>query len=141
MPLSTFKAAIADKIIPPEQLEVFSGTLKEEGLSLVTLNGSFDLLHFGHYEMITQASFQGDVLIVLLNSDASIQAYKSPKRPIHTLEFRLMQIAALGAVDYVSWFEETDPRAVLEKVKPHIHVNGAEYGENCIEADVVKSHG
>ncbi len=50
-------------------------------------------------------------------------------------------MAALGLVDTVTWFEETDPIALLEKINPDVHVNGAEYGANCIEAEVVKKHG
>jgi bifunctional ADP-heptose synthase (sugar kinase/adenylyltransferase) len=50
-------------------------------------------------------------------------------------------MTALGFVDYVTWFEETDPREILKIIKPNVHVNGAEYGENCIEAETVKSHG
>jgi bifunctional ADP-heptose synthase (sugar kinase/adenylyltransferase) len=50
-------------------------------------------------------------------------------------------VAALEFVDYVTFFEETDPRNLLEKIKPHVHVNGAEYGADCVEADVIKKHG
>jgi bifunctional ADP-heptose synthase (sugar kinase/adenylyltransferase) len=50
-------------------------------------------------------------------------------------------MAALEMVDYVTWFDETDPRQILSIIKPDVHVNGAEYGENCIEAEVVKAHG
>lgn len=107
---------------------------------LVTLNGSFDLLHAGHLQIIFEASQLGDLLIVALNTDASIQKYKSPKRPIVPLEYRLQMMAALEFVDYVTWFEETDPRQLLSKIKPNIHVNGAEYGD-CIEGETVRSHG
>jgi len=50
-------------------------------------------------------------------------------------------MAALGFVDYVTWFDETDPCTILAKIKPHVHVNGAEYGENCIESDTVQING
>jgi len=80
-------------------------------------------------------------LIVALNSDASIRAYKSPLRPIIPLEYRLQMMAALEFVSYVTWFEETNPIALLQKIEPNVHVNGAEYGSNCIEADTVKSKG
>ena len=76
-----------------------------------------------------------------LNSDSSIKKYKSPNRPIIPLEERLKMMAALQFVDYVTWFDETDPIALLEKIKPDVHVNGAEYGAKCIEADTVKKHG
>lgn len=137
----TFRESVDHKFVHPKYFEHFSLQLKERGLKLVTLNGSFDLLHPGHLEMIYQASTLGDCLLLLLNTDASIQAYKSPKRPIYPLETRLQMLAAMEMVDHVSWFDETDPRAILEILKPAIHVNGSEYGENCIEAEVVKKHG
>lgn len=129
------------KYIEPSQIEEKVADLKSQGLSIATLNGSFDLMHAGHLEMIHQASLQGDVLIVALNTDRSIQAYKSPLRPIIPLEYRLQMMAALERVDYVTWFDETDPRELLKKIQPHVHVNGAEYGENCIEAETVLSCG
>lgn len=137
----SFKESIQGKVLQPDALESTCKALKAEGKTIATLNGSFDLLHPGHFEMIYQASCQADVFILLLNSDASIQSYKNPNRPINPLEVRLQQIAALGMVDYVSWFEETDPCSVLEKIKPDVHVNGSEYGEACIEASVVERHG
>ena len=76
-----------------------------------------------------------------LNTDRSIQQYKSPLRPIIPLEYRLQMIAALACVTYVTWFDETDPRCLLETIKPDVHVNGAEYGSACIEADTVLSNG
>lgn len=137
----TFAEAIQPKVIEPSQLEERIAALRAEGRSIATLNGSFDLLHAGHLEMIHQASQQADVLIVALNTDASIKQYKSPVRPIIALHYRLQMMAALAMVDYVTWFDETDPRALLQRIKPDVHVNGAEYGEKCIEADVVKAGG
>lgn len=136
-----FQAFFEQKWIAPQELEKRVEALKSEGKTIATLNGSFDLLHAGHLQMIYEASLQGDILIVALNSDRSIQQYKSPKRPIIPLEHRLRMMAALSFVTYVTSFEETDPRVLLGKIKPHVHVNGAEYGENCIEAEVVRSHG
>lgn len=138
MTLQTF---LNTKLIPPETLQAKIAALKGENKKIATLNGSFDLLHAGHLEMIYQASLQGDVLIVALNSDASIRAYKSPDRPIIPLEYRLQLMASLAFVTYVTWFDELDPRNFLSVVKPNVHVNGAEYGENCIEASVVKENG
>ena len=133
--------ACQKKILSPESLEETVATLRKAGKSIATLNGSFDLMHAGHLHMIFEASKVGDVLIVALNTDRSIQHYKSPLRPIVPLEYRLQMMAAIEFVDYVSYFDELDPCAFLEKVKPDVHVNGAEYGENCIEADTVKKHG
>lgn len=137
----TFRESIAGKMIHPEQLKTCCEQLRREGKSIVTLNGSFDLLHPGHLEMIYQASCQGDVLLMLLNTDLSIKGYKSSDRPINPLEVRLQHIAALQMVDYVSWFDELDPIKILGIIKPDVHCNGSEYGENCIEASVVKENG
>lgn len=139
--LKNFEEYFSQKWIDPSKIEETVDNLKKNGKTVATLNGSFDLLHAGHLHMIYEASQQADVLILALNSDSSIKKYKSPLRPIVPLEYRLRMIAALGFVDYVTTFEETDPRVLLDKIKPHVHVNGAEYGANCIEADVVKSHG
>lgn len=137
----TYVEAIAPKIIVPHNIEKKIRELRDQGKTIATLNGSFDLMHAGHLEMIHQASLQADVLIIALNTDRSIKEYKNPLRPIVPLEFRLRMMAALEMVDYVTWFDETDPRQILARIKPDVHVNGAEYGENCIEAEVVRSHG
>ena len=129
------------KLIDPKDLEKKAAAIKASGKKLVTLNGSFDLLHAGHLQILFEASQQGDVLLVALNSDRSIKAYKSIHRPIIPLEYRLQMMAALEFVDYVTWFDETDPRQLLSLIKPDVHVNGAEYGQNCIEAETVKAHG
>src|SRR3990167_9445478 len=127
------------KLIDPAHLEEKIAALRARGLSIATLNGSFDLMHAGHLFIIHEASKQADRLIVALNSDRYIQQYKSPDRPIIPLSYRLEMMAALEFVDFVTWFEETDPRLLLSKIKPDVHVNGAEYGENCLEAQTVQS--
>ncbi len=129
------------KLIEPQQLTEKIAGLRARKLTIATLNGSFDLMHAGHLFMIYEASKQADRLLVALNSDRSIREYKSAKRPIIPLEERLEMVAALEWVDYVTWFDEIDPRRILSEIKPDIHVNGAEYGENCIEAEVVKANG
>lgn len=129
------------KLVKPEQLEETVHLIRQSGRTIATLNGSFDLLHAGHLYIIYQARKQADVLFVALNSDASIRAYKSPSRPIISLNYRLEMMAALEFVDFVTWFEETDPRDLLSKIRPDVHVNGAEYGSHCIEAEIVRSMG
>ena len=138
---NSFVEAIHSKLIEPLLLEQKVAELRAQDYSIATLNGSFDLMHAGHLEMIYQASKQADQLILALNTDQSIKAYKSPLRPIIPLEFRLQMMAALEMVDYVTWFDEVDPCHILSVIKPDVHVNGVEYGENCIEADVVRSFG
>ncbi len=137
----SFKEYCRRKWIHPDELERKVAQLRSEGKKIATLNGSFDLLHAGHLHMIFEASQVADVLIVALNSDASIKQYKSPLRPIIPLEGRLEMMSALEFVNFVTWFEETDPCKLLSKIRPDVHVNGSEYGENCIEADVVRQNG
>jgi rfaE bifunctional protein nucleotidyltransferase chain/domain len=129
------------KIIAPANLLSTITALRAQHKTIATLNGSFDLLHAGHLQSIYEASQMGDILLVALNTDLSIQQYKSPKRPIIPLEYRLQMMAALEFIDYLTWFDETDPRQILSLIKPDVHVNGAEYGENCIEAECVRSNG
>jgi rfaE bifunctional protein nucleotidyltransferase chain/domain len=129
------------KLISPEDIEGKVKQLRVEKQTIATLNGSFDLLHAGHLFIIHQASLQADVLIVALNSDLSVRQYKGESRPIVSLEHRLELMAALEFVDYVTFFHETDPRNLLEKIRPDVHVNGAEYGKDCIESAVVRAHG
>jgi D-glycero-beta-D-manno-heptose 1-phosphate adenylyltransferase len=133
--------AISEKTIDPLRIEEKVAQLRRQGKTIATLNGSFDLLHAGHLEILFQAAKRAEVLIVLLNTDRSIQEYKSPLRPIIPLLYRLRMMACLAMVSYVTWFDETDPRTLLARIKPDVHVNGAEYGAECIEAAVVRAHG
>ncbi len=98
-------------------------------------------MHAGHLWILHQASLQADHLLVAMNSDASIQQYKSPSRPIVPLAYRLEMMAAIEFVSAVTWFEELDPCQLIASVKPDVHVNGAEYGLQCIEADTVRQCG
>ena len=139
--MNSWSTEYKKKLILPENLRAKVASIRKEGLTIATLNGSFDLMHAGHLEIIYEASQTADVLIIALNSDSSIQAYKSPDRPIIPLTYRLQMMTALSFVSYVTWFDETEPLRILEEIKPDVHVNGAEYGMDCIEADVVKQHG
>ncbi len=129
------------KAIPPDKIVEKVASLRKQGNSIATLNGSFDLLHAGHLQILMEAAESADILIVALNSDASIRSYKSADRPIIPLKYRLQMIAALDCVDFVTWFDEDDPRMILSQIKPDVHVNGAEYGGNCIEAETVQKGG
>lgn len=129
------------KVIEPQELEKKVAEIKASKKTIVTLNGSFDLMHAGHLEIIYEASKLADVLIVALNSDESIKQYKSADRPIIPLEYRIQMMAALEFVSFVTWFHETDPCKILKVIQPNVHVNGSEYGKDCIEADTVKMGG
>jgi len=137
----TWKAFSKTKIVDLDTLLSTLALLREEGQKVATLNGSFDLLHAGHLHILYEASQQADILVIALNTDASIKRYKSPKRPIIPLQERMEMLAALSFVDFVTWFDEDDPRDLLAKIQPNVHVNGSEYGPDCIEADIVQQHG
>lgn len=136
---STLEAFCLSKRLAPHEL--VDVRARFPGKTIATLNGSFDLMHAGHLEIIYRASLQADILIVALNSDASIKKYKGVNRPIIPLEYRLRLMSALAFVDYVTWFEESDPCELLRKIRPNVHVNGADWGENCIEAATVQEIG
>ncbi|MBE7557813.1 adenylyltransferase/cytidyltransferase family protein [bacterium] len=114
---------------------------RRAGRSIVSVNGSFDLLHAGHLHILAEAARQGDVLVVGLNSDVSVRAYKGPGRPIMPESERAEILLALEMVDYVVLFDEPECAAFVLRVRPDVHVNDASYGENCIEAPAVRACG
>ncbi|HZM94336.1 MAG TPA: bifunctional heptose 7-phosphate kinase/heptose 1-phosphate adenyltransferase [Vicinamibacterales bacterium] len=129
------------RLVPRRALSSLAATLRARGKRIVTINGSFDLLHGGHLYILNQARRQGDVLIVGLNSDASVRGYKGPTRPIVPERRRAEMLLALRMVDYVHIFDEPNPIAFLEEVRPDVHVNGAEYGQDCVESEAVRRGG
>jgi rfaE bifunctional protein nucleotidyltransferase chain/domain len=135
--MKTWSEECKKKIITPHNIKAKSEEIKSNNLTLVTLNGSFDLLHAGHLYIIHQAKQLGDILIVALNTDFSVRSYKGPNRPLIPLTERIEMMCAFEFVDYITWFDEPDPRHILSQIRPHIHANGAEYGEDCIEKEVV----
>lgn len=110
-----------------------------DGQTVVTTNGSFDLLHQGHEFLLGECKKQGDILIVGVNSDVSVKRYKGPDRPIDSEDTRAGNAAKHA--DYVFIFDDDDPRSWLKEIRPNVHCNAASYGEDCIEAPVVKDVG
>lgn len=100
---------------------------RAEGKTVVWTNGCFDLPHPGHVASLQQARALGDLLVVGLNSDASVRANKGPLRPILTQEERRALLAAMECVDFVMIFDEPTPEAALARLKPDIHCKGMEY--------------
>jgi len=130
-----------DKIKTRNEITEIAAEAKLEGKKVVTLNGSLDLLHAGHLDILEEAAHQGDLLIIGLNSDKSIKLYKGEERPIISEKHRARLIASLNFVDYVTLFDEPESLAFVESIKPHVHLNGGDYGKDCIEAQAVKKHG
>jgi D-beta-D-heptose 7-phosphate kinase/D-beta-D-heptose 1-phosphate adenosyltransferase len=112
------------------------------GARVVFTNGCFDLLHVGHVRYLEQARSLGDVLVVALNSDASMRRLKGPTRPVVPQAQRAEVLAALGAVDHVVVFHEADPARVIRAVRPDLLVKGGDWSEDrIIGADFVRSIG
>ena len=129
------------KLITFDEVGPIVAALRSEGKTVVTTNGSFDIVHVGHVRYLKEASRQGDVLIVGLNSDLSIRTYKDPSRPINPQQRRAELLLAIRFVDYVVIYDETEPIRFIEAVKPDVHVNGEEYGRDCVEAEPLKRIG
>ena len=114
---------------------------RRDGKTIVAVSGSFDILHAGHGNLISEAKAGGDALIVLLNSDASVRAYKGPGRPRNGEQSRAAAVAALPGVDAVMLFDDIVPLASIERLKPDVLANGPDYGADCIERTLVESWG
>ena len=115
------------KLLPWPDLLTARVAARAAGQVVVWTNGTFDLLHPGHVASLEQARGLGDVLVVGLNSDASVKGYKGPSRPILTQDERATLLAALECVDFVTVFDEPTPGVMLATLQPDIHCKGAEY--------------
>ena len=109
---------------------------------IVFTNGCFDLLHRGHVDYLAKAADLGDVLILGLNTDASVSKLKGPQRPIQDEQSRLHIIASLGFVDAVVLFDEETPLDLIDLVQPDVLVKGSDYKPEAIVGfDIVKLKG
>ena len=116
--------------------------LRRAGKRVVFTNGCFDILHAGHVRYLQAARSQGDILVVGLNSDASVRIIKDPNRPITNQNQRAEVLAGLWCVDYITIFDEPDPLQLILAIKPDVLVKGADWKEkDIIGADVVKANG
>jgi rfaE bifunctional protein nucleotidyltransferase chain/domain len=134
-----------EKRLPWPELLAARAAARAAGKAVVWTNGTFDLLHPGHVQSLQQARALGDVLVVGVNSDRSVKAYKGPTRPILTQDERAAMLAAVEWVDYVVVFDEDTPTESLAKLKPDIHCKGDEYapphGKPVPERAVVEGYG
>jgi rfaE bifunctional protein nucleotidyltransferase chain/domain len=130
------------KILKLKDLMVTLKDIRESGKRIVFTNGCFDILHVGHVRYLAEARAKGDVLVLGLNSDASVKSIKSGNRPIIGQDQRAEVLAGLACVDYITVFDEPDPLALIQAVKPDVLVKGADWEEkNIIGSDMVKSYG
>lgn len=130
------------KVLPRHALAERLRQLRAAGFRIVLTNGCFDILHAGHVAYLQQARELGDVLVVGLNSDASVRALKGPERPVTDELSRAAIIAALECVDYVTIFDEPTASALLEELRPDVYVKGGDYSlETLPEAPVAQRLG
>jgi len=115
------------KILTRDDLVARAATWRMAGKRIVFTNGCFDLLHVGHLSLLSQAAKLGDILVLAINSDASVRRLKGPERPLVPQEDRAAVLAALGFVDAVTIFDEDTPLEVLQSVRPHVLVKGGDY--------------
>jgi D-beta-D-heptose 7-phosphate kinase/D-beta-D-heptose 1-phosphate adenosyltransferase len=124
------------------ELEAIASEARRAGKTVVFTNGCFDLLHRGHVHILREARGKGDILIVGINSDRSVRGIKGPARPILAETDRIELIAAMEMVDYVVLFDESDPRKVIEAIKPDVLAKGGDWGQDgVVGADIVERSG
>lgn len=130
------------ELIKRENIRALVKGLQDEGNTVVTTNGCFDVLHVGHVRYLTETKNYADYSVVLLNSDKSVKSIKGEGRPINNESDRTEVLCALSCVDYVVLFDEDSPRDLLDEIKPDVHTKGADYTiETLPEADVILKNG
>lgn len=134
----------ADKLKSPRELTAIVERARRAGKTVVFTNGCFDLLHRGHHEVLYEAKRRGDVLVVAVNSDASVRRLKGPTRPSIPEDGRVRMLAGLEFVDYVTVFDEDTPNHLLELLRPDVLVKGSEYRERpqgVVGREIVEAYG
>jgi rfaE bifunctional protein nucleotidyltransferase chain/domain len=130
------------KVLTRRSLQGRLDTLRRQGKRIVFTNGCFDLLHPGHLRYLRAARRLGDVLVVALNSDASVRRLKGPSRPLVPQRDRCEVIAALQMVDYVTVFDEDTPYELIKQLRPDVLVKGGDWKrDDIVGADVVRARG
>lgn len=130
------------KVLPLTELRRIIAILRSTGKTVVFTNGCFDILHTGHTRYLARARALGDVLVVAVNSDASVKSLKGDKRPVNQQTDRAETLAALEAVDFVTIFDEPDPYLVIKEIQPDVLVKGGDWPiEKIIGRDIVEARG
>jgi D-beta-D-heptose 7-phosphate kinase/D-beta-D-heptose 1-phosphate adenosyltransferase len=114
---------------------------KRDGKIVVFTNGCYDILHPGHIRLLERARSLGDVLILALNTDASVQELKGPTRPMISQDDRAELVCALEAVDAVTFFDEETPRELIAEVLPDVLVKGADWAHFIAGREEVEAAG
>ena len=125
--LAEGETAKTDKLKTLEQMGAIMKRLKREGKRVVWTNGCFDILHVGHIMYLQEARKEGDLMVVGLNSDASVRQNKGPERPVVCEHDRAQVLSALECVDYIVIFDEKTPMPLLDALKPDVYAKGGDY--------------
>jgi cytidyltransferase-related domain len=129
-------------LLQREEIAIITNKLQKENKKIVFTNGVFDILHRGHVEYLNRARILGDVLVVGINADVSVQRIKGKKRPIVPEEDRAFVLSNLNSVDYVCLFPEDTPYETIRLIRPDILVKGADWQiENIVGRDIVEQRG
>ncbi len=124
------------------EISTLVSNLKKDGNTVVFANGCFDLLHVGHIRYLEAARALGDILVLGLNGDKSVQQLKGPGRPLMNQEERAEILAALECVDHLIIFDEPTAKKVLETLQPDIHAKGTDYTRETVpERETVLAYG
>ncbi len=115
------------KIKKPEALKRLLSRHRGSRRKIVFTNGVFDLLHCGHVSYLFQARKMGTLLVVALNEDETVKRLKGPSRPLNRLSDRMMALAGLECVDYVTWFGEDTPLELIRLLRPNVLVKGGDW--------------
>lgn len=129
------------QIYTPQQLIRARQEWKRAGKKVVFTNGCYDVLHPGHIRLLEAARSLGDVLILALNTDASVQRLKGPTRPLISQEQRAELASALAAVDAVTFFDEDTPRELIASVLPDVLIKGADWTHFIAGREEVEASG
>ena len=131
------------KVLPREHLLPKLSQERAKGKRIVFTNGCFDLMHIGHTRYLQAAKALGDVLVVGVNSDASVRTLdKAPDRPIVPEAQRAEVLAALNCVDYVIIFDESDPLQLITAVQPDVLVKGGDWTiDRIVGREIVEARG
>ncbi len=131
-----------NKIKEVHELRPLLEILRATGKKIVFTNGCFDLIHTGHTRYLAKAKSYGDILVVAVNSDASVRLIKGEKRPINSESDRMETLAALDVVDFVTLFHEPDPYKTISELQPDVLVKGGDWPiEKIIGRDIVEQRG
>lgn len=128
------KSILNPKLLEHADIPLWRRKLRDSGRRLVVTNGCFDVLHVGHVRYLGQARALGDVLLVLLNGDASVRKLKGEGRPINPAEDRAEVLAALAAVDAVTIFDTPRCDDLLRLAGPDVYVKGGDYTPESLDA-------